>query len=69
MLANLGIAIAAISAVCGVLLLYNGITSSDMNQVLCGAVLLSVGLVTAFVVVKSKLEWARKLKRDRERFE
>jgi hypothetical protein len=56
-------------ALSGVFLLYNGITSSDMNQVLGGAALLSGGLVTAFLVVKSKLEWARTLKRYRERLD
>jgi hypothetical protein len=69
MLENFGIAVAAISALSGVFLLYNGITSSDMNQVLGGAALLSGGLVTAFLVVKSKLEWARTLKRYRERLD
>jgi len=37
----------------------NGKTLSDLNQVLGGAALPSVGLVTAFLVVRSKLEWAR----------
>jgi hypothetical protein len=69
MLENFGIAIATISALSGVFLLYNGITSSDMNQVLGGGALLSSGLVTAFLAVKSKLEWARTLKRYRERID
>jgi hypothetical protein len=46
MLANFGIAVAAISSLSGVFLLYNGITSSDINQLLGGAALLSGGLVT-----------------------
>jgi len=69
MLGNLGIAAASICIPAGVFLLYNGISQSDMNQVLGGAALLSVGLVTAFLVVKSKLEWARTLKRYRERLD
>jgi len=68
MLENFGIAVATISALSGVFLLYNGITSSDMNQVLGGAALLSGGLVTAFLVVKGKLR-ARTLKRYRERLD
>ena len=66
MLENFGIAVAAISSLSGVFLLYNGITSSDINQLLGGAALLSGGLVTAFLVVKSKLEWARTLQRYRK---
>jgi hypothetical protein len=69
MLENFGIATATISALSGVFLLYNGITSSDMNQVLGGGALLSSGLVTAFLAVKSKLEWARTLKRYRVRID
>jgi len=69
MLENLGIAMAVISAFAGVFLLYNGISSSDINQVLGGAALLSGGLVIAFLVVKSKLQWARTLKRYRERLD
>jgi hypothetical protein len=67
MLGNLGLAVAIICALSGAFLLYNGTTTSDMNQVLGGAALLSVGLLTAFLVVKSKLEWARTLNRYRER--
>jgi hypothetical protein len=66
MLENFGIAAAEISSLSGVFLLYNGITSSDMNQLLGGAALLSGGLVTAVLVAKSKLEWARTLKRYRK---
>ena len=66
MLGNLDIAVATICTISGALLLYNGIALSDMNQLLGGAALLSVGLVTAFLVVKSKLQWARTLKRYRE---
>jgi len=69
MLGNLGIAAASICILSGAFLLYNGIAQSDMNQVLGGSALLSVGLVTAFLVVKSKLEWARTLKRYRERLD
>jgi hypothetical protein len=63
MLANFGIVVAAISSLSGVFLLHNGIASADMNQLLGGAALLTGGFVTAFLVVKSKLEWARTLKR------
>ena len=69
MLGNLGIAAASISILSGAFLLYKGFALSDMNQVLSGAALLSVGLVTAFVVVKSKVEWARNLKRYRGRLD
>ena len=65
MLENFGIAGAAISALSGVFCL----PAYNMNQVLGGAALLSGGLVTAFLVVKSKLEWARTLKRYRERLD
>ena len=66
MLENLGIAAASICMLSGAFLVYNGIALSDMSQVVGGAALLSVGLVTAFLVVKSKLEWWRTLRRHRE---
>ena len=66
MLENLGIAAASICMLSGAFLVYNGIALSDMSQVLGSAALLSVGLITAFLVVKSKLEWWRTLKRHRE---
>jgi hypothetical protein len=56
MLENFGIAVASISSLSGVFLLYNGITSSGMNQLLGGAALLSGGLVTA--VSSQKANWS-----------
>jgi hypothetical protein len=56
---NLGFAVAVICFLSGVSILYNGMTTSDMNQVLGGATLLSVALVTVFLVVKSKMERSR----------
>jgi len=56
MLANLGIGVAIICTLSGVSFLYNCITTSDMNQVLDGAALMSVGLVTAFLSVKNRKE-------------
>jgi hypothetical protein len=61
MLGNLGIAAVSICILSGAFLLCNGIPLSDLNQVLDGAVALSVGLVIGFLVVKSKLEWPRNL--------
>jgi len=55
---NLGFAVAVLCIPSGVFLLYNG-TTADMNQVLGGATLLSVGLVTAFLSVKSKVMRSR----------
>jgi uncharacterized membrane protein YdjX (TVP38/TMEM64 family) len=56
---NIGFALAVLCIPSGIFLLYNGTTTSDMNQVLGGATLLSVGLLTAFLVVKSKVERSR----------
>jgi Na+/alanine symporter len=56
---NLGFAVAVICTLSGVSILYSGMTTSDMSQVLGGATLLSVALVTAFLVVKSKMERSR----------
>jgi len=66
MLENLGIAAASICILSGAFLVYNGIALSGMSQVLDNAALLSVGLATAFLVVKSKLEWRQTLKRHGE---
>jgi uncharacterized membrane protein YdjX (TVP38/TMEM64 family) len=59
---NLGFAVALLCIPSGVFLLYVGTTTSDMNQVIGGATLLSVGLVTAFLTVKNKLERSRKFR-------
>jgi len=59
---NLGFAVAVICTLSGVPILYNGTTTSDMNQILGGATLLAVALVTAFLVVKSKMERSRKFR-------
>jgi len=68
MLGNLGITVAAICNLTGAFLLCSGIAVGHESGVgWCGAV--SGGLVTAFLVVKSKLEWARTLKRYRERLD
>jgi len=56
MLGNLGFAVAVICIPSGAFLLYSGTTTSDMNQVLGGAALLSVGLVTAFLSAKNRKE-------------
>jgi len=56
MLGNLGIGVAVICTLFGVSILYNGMTTSDVNQVLGGGALLSVALVTVFLSVKSKRE-------------
>jgi hypothetical protein len=59
---NLGFAVAVICTLSGVSLLINGVTTSDMYQVLGGAALLSVALVTAFLVIKSKMERSRRFR-------
>jgi len=56
MLGTLGFAVAVICIASGVFLLHRGITTLDMNQVLGGAALLSVGLVSAFLSVKNRKE-------------
>jgi hypothetical protein len=59
---NLGFAVAVVCIPSGVFLLYGGTTTSDMNQVLAGATLIAVALVTASLIVKSKTERLRKFR-------
>jgi hypothetical protein len=56
---NLGFAVAMICIPSGVFLLYNGISTSEMNQVFGGATLVSIGLVTTFLTVKGRLDRSR----------
>ena len=69
MLDNLGIAIASICLVLGAVLLYDGLSKPDANQapiLIGGAALLSLGLTTICLILKSKLEWRRNYKKWRE---
>jgi hypothetical protein len=69
MLDNLGIAIASICLLLGAALLYVGVSKPDTNQILTvlgGAAALSVGLITIWLVLKSKWEWRRNYRKYRE---
>jgi hypothetical protein len=68
MLENFGLAVATFCMLFGSFLLYDGI--SDANQVtkiIGGAVLLSGGLMGAFLITKSKIVFWRTHGRYRER--
>jgi hypothetical protein len=69
MLDNLGIAIAFICLFLGAALLFAPISTPDANQiptVLSGAALLSLGLITIWLVLKNKWEWRRTYRKYRE---
>lgn len=69
MLENLGLILAAICILCGVFLIQDGVAgTTDANpfKLLGGAVILSIGLITASLVAKHKLEWSRTLKKYRQ---
>jgi hypothetical protein len=62
MLHNFGFIAASVCLLLGAVLLYDGISRPDAIQalrVIGGAVLLSLGLFTIWLVLKTKLEWRR----------
>jgi len=62
MLENLGLAVASFCILTGAFLLYDGLSSqgpSDLSRVIGGAASLSAGLITGWLVAKSKLAWWR----------
>jgi len=68
MLENLGLAIAILSIFSGSALLYDAATAADVTalfRLLAGAALLTAGLVTAALVVRSKLHWRQFQKQNR----
>ena len=68
MLDNLTIATSSICLLIGAVLLQDGVSKPDTNQivrVLGGAALLSLGLITLLLVVKRKLEWRQNYKKYR----
>jgi len=69
MLDNLGFAAGSISLLLGAVLLNEGVYKPDASQALRevgAAALLSLGLTTTWLVLKSKLEWRRSYKKYRE---
>jgi uncharacterized membrane protein YdjX (TVP38/TMEM64 family) len=62
MLDNLGIVLAAVCVLFGAFLLQDSLADPNASQglrVIGGAVLLTLGLVVAWFVVKRRLEWRR----------
>ncbi len=69
MLDNLGFAVAFLCFLLGAALLYDGVHQPDANQALkivSAAALLSLGLISNWLLVKNKLEWRRNYKKYRE---
>jgi hypothetical protein len=70
MLENLALFVSAFCSLYGAALLYDATTSLDTSagpRLLGGAVALAVGLITATLVLKSKLHWRRVQKQYRGR--
>jgi len=68
MLENLGLAIAILAVFSGSALLYDAAAAGDATalvRLLAGAALLTAGLVTAALVVRSKLHWRQIQKQNR----
>jgi len=68
MLENFGLAIAILAIFSGSALLYDAATAGDATaliRLLAGAALLTAGLVTAALVVRSKLHWRQVQKQNR----
>jgi hypothetical protein len=58
MLQEIGLVVGVVSFVSGAMLLY-GASSADAARVLSGAVFASLGAITMYLVVKSKMRWKR----------
>jgi len=70
MLENFGLVISFLSILSGSALLYDAATSADANAIfrlLGGAAVLTAGIVTAALVVRSKLHWRQIQKQNRPR--
>ena len=68
MLENLGLAIAILAIFSGSALLYDAATAGDATalfRLLAAAALLTAGLVTTALVVRSKLHWRQIQKQNR----
>jgi hypothetical protein len=68
MLENFGLAISALSMLSGSALVYDAASAPDANAILrllAGAALLTTGLVTTPLVVRSKLHWRQIQKQNR----
>lgn len=70
MLENFGLSVAAFVTLAGAALLYNASSAHDASaafQLLGAAVVLTAGLITAGLVLRSKLHWWRIQKQNRQR--
>jgi hypothetical protein len=68
MLENLALAVSLLSMFLGSALLYDAAGAKDANAIfrlLAGAAILTAGLVTAALVVRSKLHWRQIQKQNR----
>jgi len=66
MLEEIGLVFSVGSLIGGVLLLY-GASNADAARVLSGAAFASLGAITMYLIVKSKMKWKRHYKAYRER--
>ena len=66
MLEEIGLVFGVVLFIGGVMLLY-GASNADAARVLSGAVFASLGAITIYLIIKSKLEWKRFYKAYRGR--
>ena len=65
MLEEIGLVFGVVSFIGGVMLLY-GASNADAARVLSGAAFASLGAITMYLIVKSKMKWKRQYKAYRE---
>jgi len=65
MLEEVGLVFGVVSFIGGVMLLY-GASNADAARVLSGAAFASLGAITMYLIVKSKMKWKRQYKAYRE---